>query len=410
MSRRVRYCTPILPEYAWTRSSVAEDDGFQQLEADAGEDGTRGRAVSSHPRAHVNVHASEDGTLHAAEAPSGGSLFGRLFNPDKRKVAFQDDAAAPEEDDEDAGDDAPASTGGDDPVIGADPEDEEDVQKAWFLRQMHKLQAVHAHSWGGVGLRCRPMTMRHPLRDIKAEFTRMCADIDEEEGESTMKQVLSSIVNGAEVGNMLVGSPMRLNGWGGYFDDEIKGGKHDRVIAQLQAKYRRYTQLGPELRLVQALAVSAYNFHKAQGRASSVSGMMQDPEYVRAAIELQEQRRDGQHGAERDVPQQPARQQPMSRPEAAFTFSNGAIRPNVNIRTRPFATVQEEPFEPPQPLRRPALAASEPEPEVEDASEPGDEPSLAQSLARDSDDSAHTSSGKRRGRSQKKGKAPPLQL
>ena len=305
----------------------------------------------------------------AMPPPEGGpSLFSRMFNPDKRKVAFEDaggggggGGGGGEEDggDEEDGDDE--SAGGEGAGEGPSAaEDEEDIQKAFFLRQMRKMQAGVA---GGYPV--RPMTMRHSLRDIKAEFHRMCAELDEEEANKTMKLVLHWVGQGSEWANMFLGSPLMLNGWSGYFDDELKTGKHDRVLAQLHAKYSRYTQLGPELQLVRAMAVSAFLFHMCQKGGDSVTAWLQQPGFLEAVMRTRSQMQGEASGS---VPAtgapamgvgfappaavpgpavaQPMRQQPMSRPQAAFIFSqDGTIRPNVGIRTRPFTRVQEVPEE-----------------------------------------------------------------
>ena len=324
--------------------TVEQDDGYQPMHADAGVDGTRGARISRPPPA---APLSTPAPPPPETAAFPGS-FAQMFNPDKRKVAFEDRGEAEngeesedeEDDDEEEEEDAAEMPEG--------VEDEEDVQKAWFLRQMRKLQGAH-------GAPVRQMTMRHSLREIKAEFHRMCADIDQEEGEQTMKMVLSLVVRGTEFGNSRFGSPFMLNGWSGYFDDEIKTGKHDRVIAQLQAKYSKYTQLGPELQLVKALATSAFFFHIAQKCGGTISAKMQDPDFLSAVMQVHAQTEQGQQAQQAQqgggFPQS-VRQQPMSRPEAAFTIVGGRPQPNVGIHTKPFTYVEEVRPSPPTPRQQ----------------------------------------------------------
>lgn len=338
---------------------VDQDDGFQHMHADEGVDGTLGVGPSRRVGSYVPSALQAD----PAPAAEHTSLYSRMFNPDKRKVAFEDEGAiGPEAEGEPAEEESDAGGAG---GAGAEEpnavDDEEDIQKAWFLRQMRKMQATAS---AGGAYPIRPMTMRHSLRDIKAEFHRMCADIDEEQSERCMKMVLSYLVQGSEWGNLLLGSPLMLNGWSGYFNDQLKAGQHDRVIAQLQAKYSRWTRGPPEMQLVWALASSAFSFHLAQKGGASISAMMQDPNFLQAVFRTQEEMRAetvprappaaAAAADPRQPPQQPMRQQPMSRPEAAFIFSqDGRPVPNVGIRTRPFTHVQEIPASPP-PRARPA--------------------------------------------------------
>ena len=356
---------------------IQQDQGYRTMDADAGVEGLGAELGRSRTATHGQPAAPPVMSQIPPEVTGEQtSLFSRMFNPEKRKVAFEDGGAGGEEDGEEAapggeedddGDEAGADAGG----LPESAEDEEDVQKAWFLRQMQKMQGAAQAGCGG-GIPLRRMTMRHSLREIKAEFHKMCADIDEEEGERTMKMVLSFVVRGSEWGNRFMGSPFMLNGWSGYFDDELKTGRHDRVISQLQAKYSRYAQLGPELQLARALATSAFLFHISQKCGDSVSAMLQQPDFLDAVQAVQGLwAREGRGPTVgNNVP--PAmgrgmdpniggargprgRQQPMSRPDAAFIFSqDGTIRPNVGIRTRPstaytstYTRVDEMPPTPP---------------------------------------------------------------
>ena len=373
---------------------VHQDEGYHHMDADAGVDGTVGGDLPGLPS-----EAAFDGPApvhqHAAPEPATGyaSMFSRMFNPEKRKVAFEDAAAGSDADNGEDGEDDHGGGGGSDEGDAhggehdddEDADDAEDVKKAWYLRQMKKLHGPTQAGFGS-GIPIRPMTMRHSLRDIKAEFHKMCADLDEEEGERNMKMMLSFAVHGSERANWFFGGPLMLNGWGGYFNDELNTGRHDRIIAQLQAKYSKYTSWGPEMQLAKALGTSAMSFHLAQKYGDTVSAWMQDGEFLEAVDRTRAQMRQSRGqpppeqsfrsqmpGAAQASPmQQPPvmRQQPMSRPGSEYVFSSaGTIVPSpgisIGINTRPHRNVQAPPV-----TRVQEMMAAPPSPRSPAASDP----------------------------------------
>lgn len=158
--------------------------------------------------------------------------------------------------------------------------DSEDSEKAHVLYLIDRYHQKHPH------VNRVPINASASLSKIKAEYERIKKIIELEKAAEIGKKGLIIVSSVLELGAMKYASKyIDLDGWSASVASEAD--EYDEILEELYLKYREnIDNFGPELKLVFALAFSAYMFNASKGLKKGFGMPSQPPPQMRGPPKL----------------------------------------------------------------------------------------------------------------------------